>query len=237
MELENVHDDLKREVAFYNTAVSAVKWGKEQLKEQQIGYKRPVDYFAEMLKTDAHMAKVKDKLIYEQKKISAVEDRKQSVAHKRVAKKVQAEKITARQAQKKDTLKAVQQWKKRGKNHMGEGESEEALEAVLQGNNKRKRHEGQEEGAKPKGKGTKRADGSDHPSAGRGGKRMAKDKKFGYGGKKLKRNDTKSAHDKKDGFSRGRNNVDVPNRKREKVADKKRPGKSMRMQKSKSARY
>lgn len=88
LELENVHDDLKREVAFYNNSVASVRAAKDRLKREGIAYKRPQDYFAEMLKSDAHMAKVKDKLIYEQKKIAAVEERKKSQAHRKVAKEV-----------------------------------------------------------------------------------------------------------------------------------------------------
>ncbi|POM57374.1 RRNA-processing protein EBP2, partial [Phytophthora palmivora] len=85
LELESVHDDLKREVAFYNNTLAMVRVAKNRLKKEGVAYKRPDDYFAEMLKSDAHMAKVKDKLIYEQKKITAVEERKKSQAHRKVA--------------------------------------------------------------------------------------------------------------------------------------------------------
>lgn len=88
LELANVHDDLKREVAFYNQTLASVRFARDRLKRENIAYKRPADYFAEMLKSDAHMAKVKDKLIYEQKKITAVEERKKSQAHRKVAKEV-----------------------------------------------------------------------------------------------------------------------------------------------------
>ncbi|RLN94050.1 hypothetical protein BBJ28_00005556, partial [Nothophytophthora sp. Chile5] len=83
LELESVHDDLKREVAFYNNALASVRLAKARLAREGVAYKRPGDYFAEMLKSDAHMAKVKDKLIYEQKKITAVEERKKSQAHRK----------------------------------------------------------------------------------------------------------------------------------------------------------
>lgn len=112
--LDDVHDDLKREVCFYNNTLAAVKSSKEMLKNLGVAYKRPLDYFAEMLKTDQHMAKVKDKLIYEQKKISVVEERKKSQAHKKVAKQVMAEKVKQRSQEKKQTLEGIKQWKKRG---------------------------------------------------------------------------------------------------------------------------
>ena len=47
-EVEDVHDDLKREVAFYNHAVLGVIAAKKKLADQNVPYKRPVDYFAEV---------------------------------------------------------------------------------------------------------------------------------------------------------------------------------------------
>jgi rRNA-processing protein EBP2 len=45
-------------VAFYNNALEAVNLSKAQLRKEGIPYKRPNDFFAEMVKSDAHMAKV-----------------------------------------------------------------------------------------------------------------------------------------------------------------------------------
>jgi rRNA-processing protein EBP2 len=36
---------------------------------------RPTDYYAEMVKTDQHMAKVKEQLMFEQKQIELAEER------------------------------------------------------------------------------------------------------------------------------------------------------------------
>jgi rRNA-processing protein EBP2 len=36
---------------------------------------RPPDYYAEMVKTDEHMAKIKDRLMYEQQQIEQAEER------------------------------------------------------------------------------------------------------------------------------------------------------------------
>ncbi|KAF1780302.1 Eukaryotic rRNA processing [Phytophthora cactorum] len=139
LELESVHDDLKREVAFYNNTLAGVRLAKDRLKKDGVAYKRPDDYFAEMLKSDAHMAKVKDKLIYEQKKITAVEERKKSQAHRKVAKEVQAEKIKERNQQKKDTLEAVKQWKKRKGNDKRGGlkdDDDTELDSIVSGKRK-----------------------------------------------------------------------------------------------------
>lgn len=51
-EIHDVHDDLKREVCFYNVALEAVKEAKMKCKEASIPFTRPEDFFAEMVKTD-----------------------------------------------------------------------------------------------------------------------------------------------------------------------------------------
>lgn len=191
LELENVHDDLKREVAFYNQTLASVRFARDRLKRENIAYKRPEDYFAEMLKSDAHMAKVKDKLIYEQKKITAVEERKKSQAHRKVAKEIQAEKLKQRTQQKNDTLDAVKQWKKRknsDKNGLIDDKNDEQLESIVSENNSNKRK--RDDGGNAKG-------GSDSKKPRVNHMRESKDKKFGFGGKKrfAKRNDKESTND------------------------------------------
>jgi rRNA-processing protein EBP2 len=48
----DVHDDLKREVAFYDVALKAVLEAKDKCEEAGISFSRPDDFFAEMVKTD-----------------------------------------------------------------------------------------------------------------------------------------------------------------------------------------
>ena len=48
----DIHDDLKREVAFYNSALEAVHEARIKCKEAGIPFSRPEDFFAEMVKTD-----------------------------------------------------------------------------------------------------------------------------------------------------------------------------------------
>jgi rRNA-processing protein EBP2 len=48
----DIHDDLKREVSFYNMALEAVKEARDKCKEANIPFSRPEDFFAEMVKTD-----------------------------------------------------------------------------------------------------------------------------------------------------------------------------------------
>lgn len=57
--LEDVHDDLARETAFYRVALAAVKEGRARLAKHKVPYKRPEDFFCDMLKSDDHMARVR----------------------------------------------------------------------------------------------------------------------------------------------------------------------------------
>ncbi|KAG6613969.1 RRNA-processing protein EBP2 [Phytophthora cinnamomi] len=179
----SVHDDLKREVAFYNNTLAAVRLAKDRLKAQGVAYKRPDDYFAEMLKSDAHMAKVKDKLIYEQKKISAVEGASLE-AHRKVAKEIQAEKVKERNQQKKDTLEAVKQWKKRKGADKGgklKDDDDGELDSIIGG---KRKHAGADRDAANKKPRVNKA-------------REAKNAKFGFGGKRrhAKSNTKESTND------------------------------------------
>jgi rRNA-processing protein EBP2 len=48
----DIHDDLKREVAFYNSALEAIKDARVKCTAANIPFSRPEDFFAEMVKTD-----------------------------------------------------------------------------------------------------------------------------------------------------------------------------------------
>jgi len=48
----DIHDDLKREVAFYNCALEAIHEARSRCKKVDIPFSRPEDFFAEMIKTD-----------------------------------------------------------------------------------------------------------------------------------------------------------------------------------------
>jgi rRNA-processing protein EBP2 len=48
----SIHDDLKREVTFYDIALKAVLQAKNQCADAKIPFSRPEDFFAEMVKSD-----------------------------------------------------------------------------------------------------------------------------------------------------------------------------------------
>jgi rRNA-processing protein EBP2 len=58
IDLQDMHDDLEREMAFYNQTVMALREGRRRLESLGVPMKRPSDYFCENVKSDAHMSKV-----------------------------------------------------------------------------------------------------------------------------------------------------------------------------------
>lgn len=113
VQIDNTHDDLKRETEFYMVTLQGVKKGLAQLESSGVPFKRPEDYFAEMVKTDTHMAKVKDVLLAEHKRIEAVAIRKHNQEHKKFAKETRVAKIEEKAKEKRDSLSAIEEFKKK----------------------------------------------------------------------------------------------------------------------------
>lgn len=122
--------------------------------------------------------------------MEAVEQRKKQQEARKFARQVQAEKLKERAAQKKDTLEAVKLWKKQKDSRGGLADDKE-LNQMLSATT-----------AKPESRKRKAED----EAAKKGRKRFAKDKKYGFGGKKryAKENDSKSTTNTK-GFSNKKN--------------------------------
>lgn len=110
--IPDVSDDLNRELAFYSQSLSAVKEARKLLKAEGVLFTRPTDYFAEMVKADEHMAKIKAKLIDEaaSKKASA-EARKQRDL-KKFGKQVQVAKMQERAKETRETMEKIKALKR-----------------------------------------------------------------------------------------------------------------------------
>ncbi|CEP19029.1 hypothetical protein [Parasitella parasitica] len=115
VEVEDVQNDMQRELAFYQQALEAAKLGRELVKKAGAEFSRPDDYFAEMLKSDEHMAKIRQKLLDESASIKASEDAKRQRQLKKFGKKVQVEKQLERQKQKSDMLDKIKLLKRKRK--------------------------------------------------------------------------------------------------------------------------
>ncbi|KAF3042942.1 rRNA-processing protein and EBNA1-binding protein ebp2 [Didymella heteroderae] len=182
VEIADVEDDLNRELAFYKQCLSSVKDARGRLKKEGVSFSRPADYFAEMVKSDEHMGKIKQKLIDEaaSKKASA-EARKQRDL-KKFGKQVQVAKMQERAKEKRDTMEQINLLKrKRQGADITKTNEEDLFDIGLEADDsKPDRREG-------------RAGGN---------KRQKKDAKFGFGGKKrhAKSNTSESTNDGR-GFS------------------------------------
>ncbi|EDO46929.1 predicted protein [Nematostella vectensis] len=202
----SVHDDFKREMMFYKQAQEAAKLGLLKLQKLRVSTKRPEDYFAEMVKTDDHMQRVRSKLLSRQQAMERSEKAKKQREIKKYGKKVQQEVLEKRQKEKKDMLEAVKKYRK-GKQTAPDFMKEDDFDVNAE--------------SKSKGKPQQRNQ-INH-------KRKAKDKKFGFGGKKrnIKRNTQKSTSDVSSFNSRKHSKAPKPNKPGVKRKNQ-RPGKSRR---------
>ncbi|XP_055942248.1 probable rRNA-processing protein EBP2 [Argiope bruennichi] len=104
--------DFKREMLFYNQALEGVTKAFKKLKKMGIPTKRPDDYFAEMAKSDAHMLKVREKLLNKQMVVERTEKVRALREQKKQGKKIQREIIESRKREKKQMINALKKTKK-----------------------------------------------------------------------------------------------------------------------------
>ncbi|KOG98163.1 Ebp2p [Saccharomyces eubayanus] len=171
-QIKDIYDDTERELAFYKQSLNAVVVAREELKRLKVPFKRPLDYFAEMVKSDEHMDKIKGKLVYEASDKKAREDARRQRQLKKFGKQVQHATLQKRQLEKRDTLDKIKSLKnKRKHNEIDHSEFNVGVEEEMEG---------------------KKSDRG-RPN----GKRAAKNAKYGQGGmKRFKRkNDADSTAD------------------------------------------
>ncbi|KNG52445.1 rrna processing protein ebp2 [Stemphylium lycopersici] len=188
VDIPDVEDDLNRELAFYKQCLSSVKDARKKLKKEGVSFSRPADYFAEMVKSDEHMGKIKQKLIDAAAgKKAAAEARKQRDL-KKFGKQVQVAKMQERAKEKKDTMEKISTLKRKRQGADITSTNEEDLFDVA--------------ATADDSKSDRRSKGGDGKAF--NAKRQKKDTKYGFGGKKrhAKSNDAKSSGDVRDFSSR-----------------------------------
>ena len=97
----------------YNLTRENVKKGMEILVQSSIPISRPDDFFAEMLKSDTQMAKVKSRLMSQQQKIQSFEEKKQRLENKKFHKAIKAYKQTERHQEKKHNVSQINRLKEK----------------------------------------------------------------------------------------------------------------------------
>lgn len=177
-------DDLAREVIFYKQALSAATTGRAKCLSANLPFTRPTDFFAEMVKTDEHMERVRQRLLDEKAGIEASEEAKRQRELKKFGKKVQVEKGLQRQREKREMQDKVASLKRKrggaGAEGTNEGDDDDfdiRLQTAL----------GDEEEKEKRRAAASQRGGRGGARGGRGGGKMprsARDSKYGFGGKK-----------------------------------------------------
>ena len=105
--IQDVNDDLTRELAFYKQCLDAAKEGINLLKKEGVPVSRPIDYFAEMVKSDEHMGKIKQKMTDDATNRKAAAEARKQRDLKKFGKQVQIAKLQERDKAKRDTLDKI----------------------------------------------------------------------------------------------------------------------------------
>ncbi|KAK0203015.1 eukaryotic rRNA processing protein EBP2-domain-containing protein [Desarmillaria ectypa] len=180
----DVNDDLNREVAFYKQALHGANAGRALAAKHKFPFTRPSDYFAEMVKTDAHMERIRQRLLDESSGIKKSEDKRKEREGKKFGKQVQIEKLKERERSKKDMEERLKGLKRKRKDVLDNPNADDdafdvAVEDAI----------------------------SDRPAKrGRGGlSRQSRDKKFGFGGgdRRSKQNTRESTDNFESGSRKG----------------------------------
>ncbi|KAK9774201.1 putative rRNA-processing protein EBP2 [Seiridium cardinale] len=170
--IEDIQDDLKRELAFYKQSLEAAKKARSLFKAEGVPFSRPNDYFAEMVKDDGHMEKVKAKLVEEASAKKASSEARKLRDLKKFGKQVQVAKLQERQKTKRDTLEKIKSLKRKRQESSGDVGTNEADLFDVGVDSELKKHNGQTSFSR----GTR--------EGGANAKRQKKNEKYGFGGKK-----------------------------------------------------
>lgn len=187
--VDDVNLDVERELAFYGQALEAAQEAIRRFEGAGYAWRRPADFYADMVKSDDHMTRVKQQLVHEQKAISEMEQRRKEREAKKFAKAVQSEKLKEKARAKKNAIQQVTQLRKQRaqEGYKGDFDLDQAL-----GNgpgDDAKKHNGRQGGPH---NGPKK-----YVPPQKSKKRAARDAKFGFGGPKRrsKQNDAYSTAD------------------------------------------
>ncbi|PTB36080.1 hypothetical protein M441DRAFT_151918 [Trichoderma asperellum CBS 433.97] len=171
--IPDVSDDLQRELAFYSQCLEAVRLGRSRLISEGVPFSRPKDYFAEMVKEDAHMEKIKAKLVEEASAKKAAAEARKLRDLKKFGKQVQVSKLQERQKAKREVLDKIKTLKRKRQEHSSDVGTKEADIFDVSVDNEIAKHS-QRSGS------TRQQSGARAPNA----KRQKKNEKYGFGGKK-----------------------------------------------------
>eukprot|EP01006_Ploeotia_vitrea_P049922 TRINITY_DN67394_c7_g1_i1.p2 TRINITY_DN67394_c7_g1~~TRINITY_DN67394_c7_g1_i1.p2 ORF type:complete len:339 (-),score=63.11 TRINITY_DN67394_c7_g1_i1:1747-2763(-) len=112
---DEIKEDHNRERSFQDTALESVTAGHNALKALGVPYRRPDNFYCEMLKSDVHMNRIQERLERIKSNIQALENREDRVYQRKLGKQLQAEKLKAKAGRKKEELKKIEDFKQKQK--------------------------------------------------------------------------------------------------------------------------
>jgi rRNA-processing protein EBP2 len=168
-------------MAFYKLALDAVPEARKLCSKYDIPFSRPNDYYAEMVKSDEHMERVRTKLVEEAQGIKKSEEAKKQRDLKKYGKQIQVEKLKQREADKRNFNDKVAGLKRKRKDGAEIGDEHDEFGIEIDNDDDEPRRQGR--GGKAGGK-TKMP-------------RQARDAKYSLGGssRRAKQNTRESAND------------------------------------------
>ncbi|KAI0926888.1 hypothetical protein AcV5_007564 [Taiwanofungus camphoratus] len=178
----DVDDDLNRELAFYKQALHGAENSRSLAAKHNLPFTRPSDYFAEMVKSDAHMERIRQRLLDESAAIKQSEEKRKEREGKKFGKQVQMEKLQERERGKKEMEERLKGLKRKRKGALetsqeGDDHFDVAVENAISD--------------RP----SKRTKGSG-PGGNRKLPRQVRDQKFGFGGpRRRSKQNTKASTD------------------------------------------
>ncbi|GEM09760.1 rRNA processing protein [Rhodotorula toruloides] len=192
LNVPDANNDLERELEFYKQSLWAAMHAESLFESADLPFHRPSDYFAEMVKTDAHMAKIRQSLLDEQAGMKASDETRKLRDAKKFGKKVQVERLREREMEKKavgQRLESLKKKRKSGEASFGGEDFDVALEdALAQTSSSKKR----------------KLNESERPGRARKGiSRKGRDAKYGFGGGSRRGKQNNDREDDKKAFGGG----------------------------------
>ncbi|CAE6458941.1 unnamed protein product [Rhizoctonia solani] len=132
LEVPNADDDLNRELAFYKQALNTANAARSKFAAAKLPFSRPADYFAEMVKSDSHMERIRQRLLDERAGIQKSETAKKQRELKKIGKQVQIEKLKEREKGKKEMNERVKGLKRKRGGALDATQDGEAFDVAVE---------------------------------------------------------------------------------------------------------
>ncbi|KAJ1303250.1 hypothetical protein OPQ81_011447 [Rhizoctonia solani] len=132
LDVPDADDDLNRELAFYKQALDTANTARSKFAAAKLPFSRPSDYFAEMVKSDSHMERIRQRLLDEKAGIQKSEVAKKQRELKKIGKQVQVEKLKERERGKKEMNERVKGLKRKRGGALDTTQDSEAFDVAVE---------------------------------------------------------------------------------------------------------